>query len=111
MVLEAEIDDEARPDRHGGDEKDHRAAARRPAEGDAAALGEPKRREGRENDERRHAEDVAAEASQAVAASEAPAVVKIMRDDEVEIGPKRENAERQRSQRDVDDQRSAHRGR
>ena len=68
-----------------------------------SALGEPKRREGRENDERRHPEDVATKASQAVAANEAPAVVKIVRDDEVEIGPNRENAQRQRSQRDIDE--------
>src|ERR1700733_5969253 len=32
MILEAEVDDEARPDGHRGDEKDHRSAARRPAE-------------------------------------------------------------------------------
>src|ERR1700733_1086349 len=103
MILEAEVDDEARPDGHRGDEKDHRSAARRPAEPSPSTLGGPQRRIDREHHERRHSEKVAAEALEVVAAEEAPLVVEIARALEVEFGPDRENSERQSCERNVDE--------
>ena len=103
MILEAEVDDEARPDDHRGDEKDHRSAARRPAKLGPEALGEPQRRIGDEHDERRHAEKVAAKALEVVTSEKASAVIEITRAREVELGPDRENDKRQRGERNVDE--------
>src|SRR3984885_426600 len=108
MILEAEIDDEARPDDHRGDEKDHRSAARRPAEFYPTILSEPQRRISREHDERRHAEKVAAKAFEAVATEEAAAVVKVVGARQVKSGPDRENGKRQRGERNIDEQRFVH---
>src|ERR1700722_15511508 len=101
MILEAEVDDEARPDDHRGDEKDHRAAARRPAEPAPEAVGEPHRRIGREHDERRHPEKVAAEALEVVTSEKASAVIEIARALEVELGPKGEDDKRKRGEHNV----------
>ena len=101
MILESEIDDEARPDDHRGDEKDHRSAARRPAKPGPEALGEPQRRIGHEHDERRHPEKVAPEAFEVATAEEASVVIEITGARQVEFGPYGEDDKRQRGEHNV----------
>ena len=103
MVLEAEVDDEARPDDHRGDEKDHRSAARRPAELRPETLGEPQGRIGDKHDEGGDAEKVAAKTLEVIAAEEAAAVIEIMRALKIESGPDGEDDKRQRGEHNVDE--------
>ena len=103
MILEAEIDDQSRPDDHRGDEKDHRPAARRPAEPEPKTFGEPQRRIGGQHDEWRYAKKVAAEASEVIAAEESPVVIEVARARKVEPGPDRKNDERQSGEGNVDE--------
>src|ERR1700730_11228415 len=109
MVFQAEIDDEARSNRHGDDEKDHRSAAGRPAKTNAASFGEPQARIEREHDEWRDAKEIAGKPLEAPAADESAAVVEMMRCEQVDLRPDGKDSERQRGQRGVYRERLVHR--
>jgi hypothetical protein len=108
VILEAQVDDDARTDGDRRDQEDHRPPARRPAAPAAAPSREPQTGVGRQHHERRHAEEVAAEPVERVVTDEAAPIVEEMRNPEVEVRPEGEDGEGQRRQRDIDEE-SSHR--
>ena len=91
MILHAEIDDQPRPDRDRGDEKDQRPPIRRVSDRQSEAAREIEKRERAEHDERKDPEKIACDPRHRVGADEPAVVVESMRRGEIEIGPDREH--------------------